>query len=219
MELICDREEVLRYLGYRGQVMSPEMSEMIERTMREAEQIVEPRHCFFEFSASERENGILIKENGLLLLGESIKKHLANCDRIILFAATLGVEIERRLHIYETCDMTKAVILDCCGSALIETYSDIICDEIASRMAEKNLYLTTRFSPGYGDLPLSMQRDFLRVTNAQRQIGLTCNEQFLMFPRKSVTAIIGITSVQPKSCAGERCDTCSMNTTCTVKRQ
>ena len=49
-----------------------------------------------------------------------------------------------------------------------------------------------RFSPGYGDLSLEMQRDIFRVLDCPRKIGLTLNESLLMSPSKSVTAIIGI---------------------------
>lgn len=218
MELICDRNEAMRYLGYRGQVISPEISGLIEQSAQEAESVAVPRYCSFEFDISKKDDGIFINETGVLLSGESIKRHLENCNRIILFAATIGIEIERRTRIYESRDMTRAVILDCCASALIETYCDQICYEIGKRTAEKKLFLTERFSPGYGDLPISLQKDFLRATNAQRLIGLTCNEHFLMFPRKSVTAIIGLSPTPSKPCTGVRCDTCSMNTACLFKK-
>lgn len=55
-----------------------------------------------------------------------------------------------------------------------------------------NKDITFRYSPGYGDLPLDVQSSFLRALDAQKKIGLTVSENNLLFPRKSVTAIIGI---------------------------
>ena len=49
-----------------------------------------------------------------------------------------------------------------------------------------------RFSPGYGDVPLSLQRDVLAVLDAQRKLGITLSDTFFMTPCKSVTAFVGI---------------------------
>ena len=52
--------------------------------------------------------------------------------------------------------------------------------------------LRPRFSPGYGDLPLDFQKEFLKITDASRKLGISLNDSLLMSPSKSVTAIIGI---------------------------
>ena len=51
-----------------------------------------------------------------------------------------------------------------------------------------------RFSPGYGDLPIEVQKDFLPLLDAERRLGITLSESCLMAPSKSVTAIIGVAS-------------------------
>ena len=52
-----------------------------------------------------------------------------------------------------------------------------------------------RFSPGYGDLPIEIQKDIFRALDCPRRIGLTLNENLLMSPTKSVSAIIGIVKI------------------------
>ena len=49
-----------------------------------------------------------------------------------------------------------------------------------------------RFSPGYGDCPLSAQRSIVNALNATRLIGLTVTPTSLLMPTKSVTAVIGL---------------------------
>lgn len=49
-----------------------------------------------------------------------------------------------------------------------------------------------RFSPGYGDLPLSAQREIFAVLDCGKRIGLMLNDSLLMSPSKSVTAFVGI---------------------------
>ena len=70
------------------------------------------------------------------------------------------------------------------------------------------VFLPPRFSPGYGDLPLSLQRDIFRVLDCPRKIGLTLNESLLMSPSKSVTAIVGLGHPRESSCSGG-CNQCS----------
>jgi cobalamin-dependent methionine synthase I len=52
--------------------------------------------------------------------------------------------------------------------------------------------LVSRYSPGYGDLPLEMQREIIRALDCGRTIGVTLTESLLMQPSKSVTAVIGM---------------------------
>ena len=61
----------------------------------------------------------------------------------------------------------------------------MFCDSYPSK-------LRPRFSPGFGDLALSIQPDILAITNARKNLSITLDEGFLMSPSKSVTAFVGI---------------------------
>ena len=111
--------------------------------------------------------------------------------------------------------MAEAVILDGCGSALVEQGCDAAEREISSRFPE--LYLTDRFSPGYGDLPLSLQKDLCTALDAQRRLGIYVNESMLMTPQKSVTAIIGL-SPAPQMARIRGCGYCSMGEHCPLRK-
>ena len=82
-------------------------------------------------------------------------------------------------------DRTLAICLDAAATAAIESSLDDL---------EKTLdgKLTSRFSCGYGDLPIQTQKEICQVLDTQRKIGVFVNETFMMSPQKSVTAIIGI---------------------------
>ena len=56
----------------------------------------------------------------------------------------------------------------------------------------KGMSLRPRFSPGYGDLPLTVQKEFMTLLDCAHLIGINLNESLLMSPSKSVTAIIGM---------------------------
>ncbi len=147
--------------------------------------------------------------------GNDIRRLLEDSEEAILLAATLGVQSERLLLRYQARSSGDALIMDAVLSAAIEA----VCDEQERRLRKKCLetgrYLTDRFSPGYGDMPLEQSREICTVLQTDKNIGLTVSHSGIMIPRKSVTAIIGISkrpqARRPSSCAG-----CSMRETCVL---
>ena len=67
-----------------------------------------------------------------------------------------------------------------------------MCNTFNAFVTEEYGYTKPRFSPGYGDLPIEIQKDFFRVLEPNRKIGVSLTESMMMIPSKSVTAIIGI---------------------------
>ena len=112
--------------------------------------------------------------------------------------------------------MTSALILDSMASTAIEQVCDTAEKEIREKISKDN-FMTWRFSPGYGDLPITIQREFVRVTDAEKRIGLTVNEGGILLPRKSVTAIIGL-SKEPIPKQRRGCAYCNMNKTCQFRK-
>ena len=53
-------------------------------------------------------------------------------------------------------------------------------------------FLTDRFSPGYGDFPMESSKDLVGLLDAGRRIGLTVSQSGILIPRKSVTAVLGV---------------------------
>ena len=113
----------------------------------------------------------------------------AGCREAVLFAATVGVGLDRLIARYGAVAPSRAVMLQAIGAERIEALCDVFCNTLA---VEENRALRPRFSPGYGDLPLDTQREIFRVLDCQRKIGLTLNDSLLMSPTKSVTAIVGL---------------------------
>lgn len=136
---------------------------------------------------------VLLRNCKLKLKGESIINHLKYCNDCVLFAATLGGEVDKKINYYERISMSKAIILDACATVAIEEGCDFVEDEIRKIAIEQGKEITFRFSPGYGDLDLSIQESFIQTVEAYKNIGLTVSAHNILIPRKSVTAIIGFT--------------------------
>ena len=96
--------------------------------------------------------------------------------------------IDRLITKYTTVSPVKSLVFQGIGAERIEALCDAFC-----RYIEKEYSKTKpRFSPGYGDLDLSFQREIFEVLQCSKKIGVTLNGSLLMSPTKSVTAIIGV---------------------------
>ncbi len=152
------------------------------------------------------------------LLGKDIRRLLSECTQCVIFAATIGPQIDRIMKKKELESMSDALIFDMCASDAIENLCDDINDELDDYFHSRGLFLTDRFSPGYGDLPVSASVDIARILDASRRIGLTFNNYGLMMPLKSVTAVIGI-SDKPQPMRIRGCKFCRMSDSCSFKKR
>ena len=208
MELNID--EALRYLG-TGRQAPPELRREAEDTARRLTARLRPRYTYRVFSLERRDGALCLPEADLILPGKDAETMLADCGRVALLGCTLGAEFESMLRTEQARDMAKAVLLDACGSAWVESGCDEAEREIAARFPGQ--YLTDRFSPGYGDLPLSIQPAICGALDLGRRLGVHVSERFLMNPTKSVTALIGI-SDRPQMARIRGCAYCTMRETC-----
>ena len=217
-ELDINKEEVLRYLGYKGQDIDENLANTIEECREEIKKIIMPRVIYTYKNIKLCNDGVEVIATNLILKGKDIKEHLKNSKECVLMAVTLGNEIEKKTRLYEKTNLTKALILDACATTAVEEVCDIVENSIKEKAILSGMNITFRYSPGYGDLPLDVQSNFLRALEAQKKIGLTVSENNLLFPRKSVTAIIGIVDggIEKKK---KSCKQCSNYENCSFKRE
>ena len=212
MELNID--EALRYLG-GGEGVPSALRAQAQRVADRLTAAVQPRYTYRVFPLVHGEEGIALEGAGLLLPGRSAKKMLAQCDRAVLLGCTLGAGFDAVLRAEQVRDMAAAVLLDACGSAWVEAGCDAAEQEIRARFP--GLYLTDRFSPGYGDLPLDLQRALCAALDSVRRLGVHVGESLLLNPVKTVTAIIGL-SDRPQMAGIRGCEFCAMNQTCALRK-
>lgn len=207
-------DEILRYLSVRGKTPD-DLRAQVEQTARKLAESIQPKYVYRAFPLEQTDDGIVLRGGGVTLTGGLAAKMLQTCDAAALLCCTLGMEFEQRLRALERRDMGEAVILDACGSAWVESGCDAAEAEIAARFEGR--YLTDRFSPGYGDLPLSLQPSVLAALDAEKRLGIHLSDSFLMTPSKSVTAVIGISDTpQPARVRG--CGYCAMRKTCEYRK-
>ncbi len=121
-----------------------------------------------------------------------LKNTLLGCNEIILFAATIGIQADRLISKYSRLSPFKGLLMQAIGTERVESLCDLFCLEMKKQLKREGLAARPRFSPGYGDLPLSLQKEIIQKLDCTKNIGISLNQQLLMTPSKSITAIIGL---------------------------
>lgn len=205
------KAEAMRYLGARGKI-SGEADGILDECMALMREAARARHVRAEYQLDFSAGGLVLAGTGICLAGNDIAAHMRGCKSAAVMAATLGAAADSLIRRFEAADLTRAVVLDACASAIIEEYCDEIEAGVKTAAGEAGLKTAARFSPGYGDFPLDTQPQILSLLDTYRKIGLGCDGNFLLSPRKSVTAVIGIGKNPDRINRG--CDTCAMRGTC-----
>lgn len=193
-----NRNEVLRYLGYRNQVIDRELNNLIDSCIDEIKDISQPHYTFEIFEVKKVDGGVKLIGTNIILKGNDISKHLEKSKKCAVLAATLGVGVDNRIRILSKTDITRSLILDACGTEAIEGVCNSVEDMIKQIAKSEGLNINFRYSPGYGDLSIDVQENIINLLSTQCKIGLTCTDSNIMLPRKSVTAIIGFVDGESK---------------------
>ena len=180
-KLNVDENELKRRLSVSKDFDISVFNTAVERVIAESS----PKACFVKVPVSADENGVEFPFGRVE--SHDIAKNLCGCSEAFVFAVTLGHGVERLLSKMSRLSAADFFVYDAIGSALAES----VCDE-AEKIIKGDIKCRPRFSPGYGDFPLSVQRDVLSLVNAERLIGITLTDTNLMLPQKSITSISGV---------------------------
>ncbi len=185
-EMPFDEKEILRYAACPhadGEVLS-----LLRSCKDELSGKLTYKVCYRELPVHV--DGDICDFSVLKVRSKNLAKNLSDCKHVVLFAASIGIEIDRFITKYSRISPSRALMLQAMGAQRIEALCDAFCADISR---ETGLSPRPRFSPGYGDLALSVQRDIFTLLDCERKIGLFLNDSLLMSPTKSVTAFLGLT--------------------------
>ena len=195
------REEAIRYLGYKKVTPDENVMRIIGECEKELLDAVQARVCYAR-------TGIEFVRENVVDIGfgevesKNLYRHLKGCHSVILFAATIGIGVDRLIAKYNRIKPVKGVIIDALGSSAIEYW----CDAAELELTKNEEKHCARFSAGYGDFSLEHQRDFVRCLDVTRKLGITLSDSLLMTPTKSVTAVIGL-GASSRTCSN-KCMSC-----------
>ncbi len=184
-------KEVLRYLKYDLAKTKADSSiyKLVQAQIQTGTLLVDPAVKYKTLPIISND-GQKVTLNDLIIENKNIARLLKNAHKIVIFACTIGGALEKEIaRLFAAAEPTKAVILDAVGSEAVEVLIDRVQEAVTGKAGS---YLATpRFSPGYGDWPLSINKMILKLLEAQT-IGVKVSSKFMLIPQKTVTGIWGL---------------------------
>src|SRR6056297_3518156 len=217
IDLVISRSEIMRYLGYKKDSSDKRLDGEIMDAVKELQRTSLFNYVYKDFHLEKDELKIVFKDSPIIIESKKLSNHLINSNRGVVMAVTLGFQVEKKLKYFSKLDLSKGIVYEACAAALIEELCDYVQSEIEAEAGEEGYYITDRYSPGYGDLSLEVQPQIIKALEAQKRIGLSTTENYILIPRKSVTAIIGLTLEDDNPSTG--CKDCSLNNECDYKNK
>lgn len=199
-------KEVLRYLGYGKKEADEVVLQLIAESMEELLRVAVRKQIHVELPLTLCEEGHIFI-GSMKIKSKHLAKNLENCQRVIVFSATLGVGVDGLIRRTSHINMAKTVVLQACAATVIEAYCDQVQGQMEQEYRQKGLFLRPRFSPGYGDFSILHQKDILDLLQSSKTIGVHLTDGLMLVPTKSITAIIGI-SDENKICHKKGCQEC-----------
>lgn len=201
-----NRNEAVRYLGGAGISLNYRMDVLMDECEKAVLEKASPKYLYVEKDLPCPQ----------IMGGKDIESHLNGCEKAIVMCATVGSEVDKLIRISQISDMARAVVMDSLASVAVEQVCNAFDKIIAEKYSDYNM--TFRFSPGYGDYPIELQKIILQMLDAPKKIGLCTNDNFLLTPTKSVTAVLGLSKnlIERKK---RGCAICNMRETCKFRRK
>lgn len=200
---------MLRLLGQESAEISPLLFDQLENAKNLLEQIARLDYYWSVFEKDDLSH---------LLEGQDIQAHLGRASKVLILATSLGSEVDFEIRRAQAFDMPFALVLDAYASVLVETFTDHVELGIRTYYQKNDLYLSTRFAPGYGDFPLQTIGGFLDLIFPINQ-QIYCEDNGLMKPAKSILTIMGLgTKEEIKADMGEDpCSVCFLMGQCSLR--
>jgi 5-methyltetrahydrofolate--homocysteine methyltransferase len=216
---ILNREDTIRYLGYRGSIPDENMLYEIACCEEEFIKVVEPKYYYQVFDLMLTNDRLMTADGEFELVGKAIRGHLLGCEKVAFCCATLSERVDELIDKAQAQgEMLHALIYDAIANAAIEEVRFISERELAKEYTDYKI--NWQFGIGYGDLPLSLQPKFLEKIDAKRCIGIVASEHYLLTPLKSISGFIGLSRhrTEELDCQQPECNACGLNSSCAYQK-
>jgi len=189
------RSELLRH----GQIVSAKKEEArsqiaisADESLEKARSLVKPKYISSILDILTMKSGSIIARGGIIFSIGKISSYIRGAASICLYLVTVGEKIEKSATcLMDGGDALGGYLLDRIGSLAVESLAETLEEKIRKDYASKGMSVSTRFSPGYCDWPVEDQAVFARALDFSKA-GVSLTSEYMMAPRKSITAMVGI---------------------------
>ena len=116
------KENALKYLGYLNNQVDKKTDLLLDECLQELSKI-QPKFMYQIYTLEH--HPLKIKELDISLDYPELIDLFDSCNKVVVIACSLGIEVDKMLRYYAMIDMTKMTVLD----ALASSYLEAKCDE------------------------------------------------------------------------------------------
>jgi hypothetical protein len=193
LPLAIDRDEVLRFQGYKKDVDIPsaQVLGIFEEALALGRSLLAPRVVYRTVAvtggAADR-----IDAGGERLHIPQIARLWGSIEAVGAGICTVGEAVETRVRqLFDAREFPLAVMLDSVGSAATESLAEYANDLLCQAGLRARTKVTNRISPGYAGWDTAEQAALFRLCPGD-PIGVCLNEACFMTPGKSISWLVGI---------------------------
>jgi len=191
--LRVDRDEVLRFQGYKKGIDIPDAAVLLlfDEALALGESLMDPR-VVYRAAPVTGQGPDVIETAGQRLHIPEIGRLWGSLEAIGAGVCTVGSAIEARVRgLWDRRELPLAVMLDSVGSAAVESLTEYANDLLCQAAIPAGLKVTNRVSPGYAGWDTAEQASLFRICPGG-PIGVTLNESCVMSPAKSISFLVGV---------------------------
>lgn len=192
--LQIDRDEVLRFQGYKKGIDAPtaDVRDLLESALALGEQLMAPRAAYRAIPVAGQEPDQIRLANGTALHIPQVQRLWGPLRAVGVAICTIGEPVEVRVReLFEAREFPLAVMLDSVGSAAAECLAEYVNDLLCQVAIPENLKATNRVSPGYAGWDVSEQAALFSLCPGD-PIDVRLNNYCVMTPAKSISLLVGI---------------------------
>ena len=170
-----DRREIVRYMGARE--LTEELESMLEECLQEAAEQLRYAVCWREFPVTV--DGETVDLGFANVQSASLARNLTGCCRVILFAATVGLGLDRHITRYSRLQPVKGLMLQAIGTERVEALCDAFCEGLGKEFGlpvPPGFTISTEVCTYYYNnnktYPVTLMADVRKaVANIEKQLG------------------------------------------------
>jgi len=153
---------------------------------------LEPRLSYRRYGISSVVGSVVTLAGGTSLASADVASLAGGAEALAVMAVTVGGGLEEEAAAFEASgDTFKMAVVDAAGSVAAEELMAALHRRVRAEAERAGEAVTKRISPGYGDFGLASQPAVLELAGGA-DLGIRLTENFMMVPRKSVTAIAAV---------------------------
>jgi len=185
---------VMALMGYHREktVMGEDFKNKVMEIINRGISLSKPRGAYIMRKIKKKGDIITFYNTPLKIKSKNIEKLLSDAVFTVFIGVTIGKKLEEAVDKFARNNQQEvSVILDTVGSEAAESLAELLNNYIEIWARQNKFSITMRYSPGYGDLPVSFQKSMEKELELDK-IGVQVTEKFMLLPQKSITALIGI---------------------------